>query len=400
MVTLSTSILVITLATIFGYYAKGYRIDRENLTIEPQGILVLKSVPDSAQIFLDGEFKSASDDTIRLTPGLYDLRITKEGFIPWQNRINIEKEAVTEITAHLFRSAPSLSALTFSPSINPVPSYDMTRIAFTIPPNNTTSDIEDKDGLWILEMINLPLGFSREPRRITNGNLVDAEYIWSPDNREILLTTPTGTFLLNTGSYTTQQQRINIGEFRKVEILEEWEEDYQKRQTGKIRNLPNEMQDILTRRSKEVIFSPDEDLVMYTASQSAQIPDNLIKPLPGSSSQKQTRNLETDHTYIYDIEEDRNYLIDDSSTDLTILGGSSSSQNRRLSWFPSSRHVILAEENRIIIMDYDGTNRQVVYSGVYNAPHAYPSVSLDRILILTNFGAESNPTFLYALGLR
>src|SRR5690554_3790360 len=125
LVTLTTAIIIVTFVTIFSYYARGYRLNPNTFTIEPNGILVLKSVPDTAQIYIDGEFESTTDDTLRLPPGLYDVRIEKEGFRHWNKRINIEKEAVTEITAHLFRSAPSLSAVTFSPSINPVISFDM-----------------------------------------------------------------------------------------------------------------------------------------------------------------------------------------------------------------------------------------------------------------------------------
>lgn len=401
LVTLSTTLFVVTFVIIFSYYARGYRLNRENLTVEPRGILVLKSVPDSAQIYIDGEFKSATDDTLRLPPGYYDLRIEKEGYIPWSNRILIEKEAVNEITAHLFRSAPSLSAVTFSPSVNPVPAYDMTKIAFAVPASTTSSNnSQQQGGLYVMEMINLPLGFSRDPRRITDGDVTGAEYVWSPDGREILLTTQTGAFLLDTGEFTSQQQRINIGSERKEELLAEWLEERLDKLDNRIDNLPVPLHDLLLRKSSEVIFSPDEEMVLYTASGSATLEENLKKPLPGSSSQKQQRDIEPNRTYIYDIEEDRNYLIDDSSDDLTILGGTPTHHIRRLSWFPTSRHVILAEPNHITIMDYDGTNRKEVYSGIYMAPHAYPAVSLDRILILTNLGANSNPTYLYSLGLR
>jgi hypothetical protein len=59
----------------------------------------------------------------------------------------------------------------------------------------------------------------------------------------------------------------------------------------------------------------------------------------------------------------------------------------------------LAKQDKIIIMDYDGTNKQEVYTGVYSAPNAFPIASTDRILILTNLGANSTPANLYSLGL-
>ena len=51
-------------------------------------------------------------------------------------------------------------------------------------------------------------------------------------------------------------------------------------------------------------------------------------------------------------------------------------------------------------MDYDGTNRQEVYAGSYVAPHAYPALTTDRIIILTNLGANTSPPNLYSLSLK
>ncbi len=50
----------------------------------------------------------------------------------------------------------------------------------------------------------------------------------------------------------------------------------------------------------------------YTATASAQIPEKLIQPLPGSSTQTETRSLLPGNVYIYDIEEDRNFLVEEA----------------------------------------------------------------------------------------
>lgn len=398
---LITVLIVGTIATTASFYARGYRLDSQTLRFSPNGLLVIKSHPDGAQVFLNGEFKTATNATIPLPPGSYDVIIRKEGYKDWAKRLTITKEVVTESTAHLFRSAPSLSALTFFPSLNPLPSRDFTKLAYQIPPNlESNLNGEDRAGLWTIEMLNLPLGFAREPRRITDGDLTNTTWLWSPDGREILLTTNAGaSYLLNATTFTPQSQLTNISATREA-VLAKWQEDLEKKQLAQLRKLPDELEDILLRKAKAVVLSPDEDMVLYTASASATIPANLIPQLPGASTQAQTRDIKQGRTYIYDIKEDRNFLIDESDKDLVIEGGSFTEALRRLSWFPTSRHLILAEPNQIIIMDYDGTNRQVVYSGNYVAPHAYSSLSLDRIIILTNLGANSNPPNLYSLGLK
>jgi len=250
-----------------------------------------------------------------------------------------------------------------------------------------------------MELVNLPLGFAREPKRITDGDLTTSSWKWSPDNREILLTTKQGVYLLNSGIFTSQAQRVNVIA-REKEILASWNKELLKRHEAQISKLPEEMKDVLTRKSGSYVFSPDEEMLVYIASSSANIPQNLINPLPGESTQKEERNIKVGHTYVYDIIEDRNFLVDENSENLVIESGYPSSSERRISWFPTSRHLILAEKDKITIMDYDGTNRQIVYAGSYSAPNAYPALSHDRLLILTNLGSTSSLPNLYSLSIK
>jgi len=428
-----TLVIVGSIALGASYYARGYRFDSTTGSVEPNGILVLKSVPDSAQIFINGQLKTATNATIPLPPNTYDITIKKEGFMDWNKRLTIEKEVVTESTAYLFRSAPSLSSMTFSGITTIIPNDDLSKIAYVVPPSSNSLD-EDNAGLWVMEILNLPLGFSREPRKVTDGDLTDSSWAWSPDGTQILLTTKTGVYLLQTNTLTLQSKRVNIAS-TKAQILDNWKTQYQTKLDSDLTLLPDEMQDILRRKAKAISFSPDEKMVLYTASASATIPDHLISALPGSSTQKEDRTIKDNHTYIYDLEEDRNFEIDASpvtlvndwrrflNTDTQLVNPTASISSpikkllptpkipvstkaipgtqidRSISWFPTSRHVVLSDEGKIVIMDYDGTNRKTVYSGSYVPPYAYPSLNSDSLLILTNLGSDGIPN-LYSLSLR
>lgn len=397
---LLTIIIVGIFATISYFYARGYRFNQEKNTVTPSGLLVLKSVPDSAQIFIDGKLKSATDATISLEPGTYDVTIKKEGYMDWSKRLTIEKEAVTESTAYLFRSVPSLSATTFHGISAIVPTNDLTKAAYIVLPSFNNTGAEDEiSGLWVMEMLNLPLGFSREPRRITDGNLDGAMIQWSPDGNQILLTTKQGAFLLDTNRYTPQTLRVNISAL-KDETLLEWKNAELLAQKAQTEQLPLEIQDVLLRKSSEYTFAPDEKMVMYKASMEATIPENLLPKLPGASTQRESRKIEQGNTYVYDFEEDRNFLVYEESTEPYSLYASTYLVERKVMWFPTSRHIVVSEPNNIALLDYDGTNRKLIYSGPYNAPHAYPVVSTDRLLMLTNFGSTTTPANLYSLSLR
>ncbi len=396
LILLLTFFIVGTVGTVVSLYARGYRLNSTDMKIKPNGLLVIKSVPDGAQIIIDGKLNTATNATIPLPPGTYDARIKKEGFLDWNKRLNIDKEIVTEVTAHLFKSTPSLSAVTFSGVVGPTPSRDFTKIAYVVPPSINN---ENTQGLWIFETINLPLGFARDPKRITDGDLTNATYTWSPDGRQILLTTSKGVFLIDIVSFTPESKLVNISTQKEI-ILSKWNLEKNKLLESQIAKLPIEVQDVLRRKSAATRFSPDEDMILYTASGSATLASKLIPPLPGSSTQKEDRDLKSGKTYVYDIKEDRNFLVDEDSKDLQIEGGYSNGFSRRLSWYPSSRNLVLADKEKVVIMDYDGTNRQVVYSGSYVAPNAFATISLDRLLVLTNLGASTGIPNLYSLSLK
>lgn len=392
-------LLTILVVGIFGLfvslYARGYRFDIKTLRFSPNGLLVVESDPSGAQVFINGELKNATDTTISLSPDTYDVEFRKEGFITWAKRLEITKEIVTEAVAHLFKSVPSLTPVSFSGSIAPVASADFGRITYAVPLTNDNGS----GGLWAIDTVNLPLGFAREPRQITDGNLTQAYWQYSPDGREIMLTTLTGVFVLDAGSFTPQRERVNVAS-QKAEILEQWSKKADLKLAAQLKSLHPEIADILIRKAKFLNFSPDETKVLYQASADATIPSGIVRELPGASTQRQERDIKEDRIYVYDIKEDRNFLIEENSESLVIGNRPLDNSSRKLAWFSTSRHLVLAEQDKVVVMDYDGTNRQIVYSGAYLAPNAFPILSTDRIIILTNLGATDTLPNLYAVTIK
>lgn len=391
---LITLIVVGSLGIFATYYARGYKFDLKTFTFLPNGILVLKSEPDGASVYINGELKAATNANISLAPGVYDVEIKKDGYLSWYKRLTIDKEVVTQASVSLFKTVPSLSPITSFGATNPVISEDGSKIVFSVlPSKNLTSD---KVGLWALDTYSLPLGFSTGPKRITDGDMTNASYTFSPDGRQILLKVSNGIFLIDTGSFTAQNARVNVAS-QKNEIVDGWKVQKDNINKSLTQNLPPELSDILTRKSAAFIFSPDDNMILYTASSSATLPEGLVKPLPGASTQTQERNLVQGRTYVYDIKEDRNFLITD--TPVTI-NNNDNPQISALRWMSSSRHLLLAGPGQIIIMDYDGTNRQTVYSGSYIMPSAFPFSNTSKILILTNLGSSDSASNLYTLSVK
>jgi len=371
---LSTLLVVGVVGTFVAFYARGYRFNLKTFKFLPNGILVIKSEPDGASIYINGDLSAATNANIPLSPGTYDVEIRREGFSSWYKRLTIEKEIVTQVDASLFKTAPSLSPITFSGADGPIQSEGGGKIAYI-----------DSEGLWVIDVANLPLGFGREPRRVTDGNLDGSTFQFSPNGNEILLTTSQGIFLLQSTLFTPQSQRTNIAS-RKSAIISGWEEEKKVGLASLGKNLPGQISEVFLQRSSSLIPSPDETMILYTASASATLPEGLVSPLPGASTQKQERDIKDGRTYVYDIKEDRNFLITD--------------RDIKPHWLPTSRHLLLAEEGKVTIMDYDGTNRQEVYKGAYISPFAYPLSNSSKILILTNLGSNSSLPNLYSLTIK
>ncbi len=363
---------------IVGYFvaliARGYQFDTGTFKFLENGILVAKSDPDGASIVVNNSLKGATNTNLKLAPNTYDVEIKKDGYLSWKKRLTIKKEEVTQVTAQLFKVAPALSPVTYSGVKNPVASSDFSRIAYT-----------NDEGLWVMSVSTLPIGFPNEPKKIAVITDTEASYIFSPNSRQILLTTKTGNFLLDSNQLNSQSEMTNITT-KLPEIQKEWQLEKKTRDEAQFKYVPDELSLILKNKTKNYIFSPDDNMVMYTASSEATLKPDLISKLPGSSTQLESRAIKVGKTYIYDIKEDKNFEVLDNG--------------RSLYWLPTSRHLVYPDEGKIVIMDYDGTNRQTVFSGNYIAPHAYPFVNASKLLILTNLGSDSSAPNLYSLSIK
>ncbi|PIU03301.1 hypothetical protein COT44_03690 [Candidatus Shapirobacteria bacterium CG08_land_8_20_14_0_20_39_18] len=382
------SILVTTYLVI--KIAKGYKLDLENMSFQPTGLLVATSNPDGAKIWINGLLKGATNSTISLTPREYKVEIKKAGYLPWSKTLKLEKELVVQTNALLFPILPDLKALTFNGAEKPVISPDLSKVVY----QTTTKPA----GIWVLDLNDFPFGINRESRQIFVGSLrgrdlTAASYQWTPDSKQILLTFTTGkikeNFSLDSNTLTDEIALKDISQDL-FSLNLQWTSEQKIRKDQQMEKLVPELADIIENKTRDLSFSPDETKILYTATASAQIPDNLIPAINGASTQKQERTIKPDHTYVYDIKEDKNFPL-----------ALSLSRPFTLSWFPTSRHLILVEKNKVTIMEYDGTNQTVVYNTPFVDLNAFSFPSGNRLLVLTTISSDPKaPANLYAVSLK
>ena len=394
-------------------FAKGYRPSFKSKSLEGTGLLVATSFPKGASVFINDKLTSATDDTINLPPGDYQVRIAKDGYISWEKTLHLEPELVTQTLTRLFPAVPDLKPLTFSGAINPIPSPDGQKIVFAVA--NATTDT--KNGLYVIDLFDRPLSFKSDPRQIVRNSqefdFTASELTWSPDSSQILA-------VIDPGEKTEANLLLDINYFNDANdikdvtatlpvILTEWNEILDKKDHLRFVELPEFIQAIATQSATALFWSPDEDKLMYLATASAQIPENLIPSLPATSSQPEDRNIEPNHIYIYDLEEDKNFKIsvtaveiDSKITPLEALSNRYSPLNLQpIQWYPDSNHVIIAEADKLIITEYDNTNQHTIYAGPFSNNFVYPWPNGSRLVILTSLnGGTDLPPNLYSINLK
>src|SRR3989344_3549248 len=124
--------LVLALVGIIAiFWARGFKPNFKNGTIERTGLIVANSIPTGAQVYLDDRLTSATDTNIAfLEPKVYRLKIEKDGYTTWEKDIEVKADLAVEIKALLFPTAPEMKPLTISGAANPTLSPDGEKIVY------------------------------------------------------------------------------------------------------------------------------------------------------------------------------------------------------------------------------------------------------------------------------
>lgn len=437
--TIVSAIIIICGTYIAIRWANGdFRLDRSaDLVATETGLLHATSTPKGAEVYIDGKLTSITDNTIYLSPGTYEVEIKMDGYSSWKKNILIEKSLVSQTNANLFPYSPSLSSLTFTGVSLPLPSPNGHKILFYL--ENSTA--KNKNGLYVLDLQS----GGRSPQQISDNdeayNLATASYVWSPDSSDILVVTDKRTFLLPSNRFSNLQSSPDV-ELQLKTIFTSWEEDLATREKlFSEKKIHSEILRTILQNSVNAFLSPDNTKIFYTATAAATIPTGLMPVLPAPNSQPQERTLAANRMYVYDGYEDKNYFLGETTASssaktlltaawetktnqtssaphknwanlLTSLQAKTTKQTlaqfnnyygnaltRQWQWLPNSTHLVGIVANQVVIMNYDGSNPTVIYSGPFDKNFLQPNYDSNSVLILTTFNPDSPPN-LYAIELK
>jgi hypothetical protein len=371
-----TPMLILILTTLVILLARGYTIDFTNKRLESTGILALNSLPDGALVYINEISKDVTNTSITdLKPGNYKIKLEKDGFRTWEKEVLIQKELVTEIEALLVPIYPSFKPLTYTGVNRPSISPDGQKIIYFVYNQGSSS------GLWLVDLEERPFNLSQKPELLLaaseNNPFVNIKSLeWSPDSSEVLITTDTGSQLLNLKTNVSQSQSNE----QTASIRTDWTSQDKLITTNRLKTISEKDQQFLKEIDKPM-WSPDSDKILYSINE----------------------NNET-HYYVYNLESvSKINNLTPSSNPIKIMS-ISSTEKQSIQWFPNSTHLLLVhggeEESRVEVIESDGGNPSQIFAGKIKDLQVYPNPNGNKVIVLTNFGEDNSDFNLYSLNLR
>lgn len=437
------TIFVIVLIAVIAY-ARGYRFNFREGTISSTGIISVNSTPRPAKVYINGVLHGATDTNLTLPYGKYSVEVKKEGYSSWKKEVSLKGELVMSLNALLFSKNPSLTPLT-NLGISKAISVGNTDKIILL----TTTGDPEKDGIYLFEPSSQPLTIFPPLKLLMLQSLLPlgldmntAEFEFDPNYRQAIVTfqyAPTEELTEEpdttaTISYLVGLDNQNVELFditnSKETILARWEAEKNKELLKIVETLPKKLQKTATESFYLVSLSPDEKKVMYIAKQDDSLPIVLDPPLIGANQTPEVRNIKKGNLYIYDKKEDKNFHIPLSAdieiptptpsvpvsvpSDIQISPSVSPTPTppqilnaplvhkiqQTVLWYPTSDYIAIKEDKQIVVMQYDGENKEVVYAGPFHPE--YFGISPDwNLMVIINLNPQNNQYGdLYSVGIR
>ncbi|MFA6081422.1 MAG: PEGA domain-containing protein [Patescibacteria group bacterium] len=358
-------------------YARGYRFDVEKRLVRATGIISATSTPKAAKIYVNGELKGVTDTNITLPPDNYLVEIKKEGYTSWSKKINLKGELVINVDPVLFPINPSLSPLTNLGIIKAVPTDDGDKIVLFASESAYLFDAGKKT-LPFFPPLNKTVDLSQLSKI---ENLKNIKVIFSPDQKQAIIELRQNSYLISLEESNQNPLDVTLS---KETLIEAWQNEKNKNYSKILETFPKDFDKIASSSFDIISFSPNETKVLYRANENAELPLMIVPPLISTNQTSEERSLIKGKTYVYDRKEDKNFLL----------------PNLNLKWYFDSRHLVVEEEKKISIIDYDATNKQSIYSGPFESSF-FNTTNDGKIVVLTNLNAQVNELpDLYLVGIR
>jgi len=356
--------VVISLTYLISILARGYQPDfNDGFKFKATGLLSATSKPKSASVFINEQLYTATDDTINLPPGKYQVKITKDGYLPWSKNIEIQKEMVVQTEATLFRSAPDFNPITQNGALNPTVNLDKNSLVFAVSEAGASKD----NGIYLIETYSSPLPLGKNTPKQIMGNFPSIDwskffFIFSPNSKQILAISHTKNtaYLLNldTPGLKKPTDVSNLITF----INNDWQKQRNQILLSKLDRLPSKLRPLVATKSADILFSEDDSKALYLSLKGFYL--------------------------VYDLKKDISYPI----------GNLNEIDNPF--WLPNSNNLVYSNKSQQIkTVEYDGSNPFTIFAGKFSNNLILPWSDGSKIIVYTRPFPEA-PENLYSVSIR
>lgn len=364
-------------------YARGYRFDVGKRLVRATGIISATSTPKAAKIYINGELKGVTDTNITLPPDNYLVEIKKEGYTSWSKKINLKGELVINVDPVLFPINPSLSPLTNLGIMRAVPTDDGDKIVLFASESAYLFDAGKKT-LPFFPPLNKTVDLSQLS---LIEDLKNIKVIFSPDQKQAIIELEQNSYLISLEESDQNPLEVTLS---KETLIEAWKNEKNKNYSKILETFPKGFDKIASGSFEIISFSPNEAKILYKTKENVELPLMINPPLISTNQTPEERLLIKDKIYVYDRKEDKNFPIENWKFEVENFP----------KWYFDSRHLVVEEEKKISIVDYDGTNKQSIYSGPFESSF-FNTTNDGKIVVLTNLNTQVNELpDLYLVGIR
>lgn len=400
--TIAIFAILLLVATVAIFYARGFKPNLQDRTIERTGLIVANSSPTGANVYIDGRLTSATNTTITyLEPKTYKIRIEKDGYTFWEKDITVHEDLATEIDALLFPLAPEIKPLTTTGATNPTLSPSGGKIAY--------GTAGTRGGLYVLPMERTALPFNQNARRVVaNTNTFDfskAKFIWDPDSKDLIARfedangSANANLLLDSEKADQEARDITAS---LTATIASWQQTVNERAQTAAIPIPDEVKSATSSGLLANINlpqpsptpSPPPQLRGRAQTQTTPVNTPLINYLPTgmifSPDEEKILFKNNENKYkVYDLKTKQEFTLPDLQDLINI------------SFFPDSKHLVIAQKDSISIIETDGLNKITVYSGKFENGFVFAHPSASRLIILTTLAQPEGTTAnLYSINLK
>ncbi|MFH1896550.1 MAG: PEGA domain-containing protein [bacterium] len=367
-----TLIIIAFLSWVVIFFAQGYRLSgleffgqRKAPLIEKTGMLMVKSWPDGARLFVDDVLEGPTNTSVgNLTPGTHKVKVLKEGRFEYTKTVTIYEELVTVVEALLVPLSPTLSPVTYNGVANTSKAPSGNSLVYSSSGNGEPGgiwklDFNSGSGVALLASDKTGIPFSKV-----------TEFSWSPNETEILAKVNSQYYLLS----------FNIANISPVPVeaelvLSAWKKTAQEKKSVKAerQKLPVEMQKIATTAS--TLWAPDEKRFMYEALDPA---------------------LDTMQYRVFSLLDPR--PVGEEEDYIAFEKDQSDTEVKSIFWYGDGRHLVIVEEGSIYLREIDGENKALIFSGDFDTNRVYAKPGGGGVIILTGFN-EQAPQNFYLIGI-